>query len=555
MGLITEAIQPRAYELIRDRIAAIVADELFQQAAINYDSELDASIFLERSTPFNQSELPAVNIMLADGNYTDESVNAQRGSYSYHIDVYAKASSIPGERGDQASAVRMQRIVGVIHAILSDKHYITLQFARPFIENTRVEGIIMANPKDTKDAANVIMGRITFVVRVPENVQDYPAITLAGYDTQVQIELSAQGFLYSGNNVTPAEPVCAGVDVLINSVDMATASSGSSFDITVVDTNGADPVVSIVGSVVTVLAGAADVTSQFNGVSTGVDTPPGQDISIAVVTSTPALVGTLVTNTSNNKGVLLPNITHTDSDGSPAVRAAQIPMICTPGASRVIAPLRYKLDQSRAVQTNDEYWHKTNGTFDYAYTSGSVTQMLDPTTPDKIFYDDSAVTGITQHLFRFVGHAGGYYQESDATYRDIDGNLSDKATEFTLVSGFYIIDRLTWCGWYGARGGSIALTAGLATYPISRNGFADYWMPPSKYFTGIIRTDVNLPLYNSSRPPFDIQLTLWSCTWDDTSATSAWFYNTGGYIGPAGITGARALSYIRVHIWGTDDSI
>lgn len=255
MGRITQPIQPQAFEIIRDRIFEIIADELYQQAQISYDDELDANVFLERAVPINQSECPAVNIYLTEGNYTSESKNTASGEYVYAVDIYTKAASEAGERGDRISSERMGRIMGAIRAIIMDHNYITLQFARPFIENVRVEGFSIANPSQTRDAANMILGRLMIKVRATQSVQNYPPRTLDGYDTQVQIEESAQGYLYSGNNVIPAEPVCPGVSLLVNTVDFADVNSGATFEITVVDTLGNDPVISLSGSTITV-AGA-----------------------------------------------------------------------------------------------------------------------------------------------------------------------------------------------------------------------------------------------------------------------------------------------------------
>lgn len=323
MGRITEPIQPQAFEIIRDRIFEIIADELYQQAAINYDDELDANVYLERAVPVNQSECPAVNIYLTQGSYLDESKNTARGEYTYAVDIYTKASSVAGTRGDLIASERMGRIMGAIRAIIMDHNYITLQFARPFIENVRVEGFSIANPSETKDAANMILGRLLIKVRATQSVQNYPPTTLDGYDTQVQISESAQGYLYSGNNVTPAEPVCPGVSLLVNTVSFADVSSGATFNITVVDTNGDNPVVSISGSTVTVAAaGGDDVTTTFNGVATGVDTPAGSNISIAALNSTPALVGTLTTNTATAKGITIGDSNISNSDDSYSVNVA-----------------------------------------------------------------------------------------------------------------------------------------------------------------------------------------------------------------------------------------
>lgn len=110
----------------------------------------------------------------------------------------------------------------------------------------------------------------------------------------------------------------------------------------------------------------ADVTTDLNGTPTNVDTAAGQNISIEVVQqSDGSPVGTLTTNTANTKRIevvvstcadatvensdlsysntvasggtlVLPDVTNTDTDGSPVVTPAQTPFVCsTPDPSGV----------------------------------------------------------------------------------------------------------------------------------------------------------------------------------------------------------------------------
>lgn len=265
--------------------------------------------------------------------------------------------------------------------------------------------------------------------------------------------------------------------------------------------------------------------------------------------------GSLDIDVASGGSLVLNDVNHTQTDGSTESLPMGTALVCDPPGPGAIAPIRPKLYQTQSWMNYDEKWHIDNGTFDYVYTSTDIVQMIDPVTPDKVFHDDSSVTGISQHLFRFIGAAGGYYDESDGTYRDIDGNLSTRDTEFLLSGSYYIIDRLTWCGYRGTRGGSASLSAHLSIAPFTFSGFNDFYIPPIWYLKSLIRTDINLQLYLSDRPPFDIQLTLWSCTLGYTGTSSAWFFGTNGYTQPVANTGARAGNYIRVHNWGTDDSI
>ena len=88
----------------------------------------------------------------------------------------------------------------MIDAILSDHQYNTLGFAAPFISNTHVDTLVIAEPKRTDDGSHVMMGRITFVVRVPENVEKLTGKLIDGYDTVIKIDTSAKGYKIIGEN-------------------------------------------------------------------------------------------------------------------------------------------------------------------------------------------------------------------------------------------------------------------------------------------------------------------------------------------------------------------
>lgn len=219
MSIIIGAISPRAYELIRDRIGSILADELPNQSALNGgDPNLNPKVFIERFVPPSDEEMPMVNVECAKGDYGLITAISQDGTYQYHIDVHTKSKTSATDRGDSMSAVLCQRLVGVIHAILSDAKYRTLGFAKPFIEHVEVTDIQFAAPVNGKDASSVMMGRLTFTVRVPENVEAYVPTLIDGYDTTVELGNTNDGYVFSGNNAPIPPPTC----------DPATITDGAS---------------------------------------------------------------------------------------------------------------------------------------------------------------------------------------------------------------------------------------------------------------------------------------------------------------------------------------
>lgn len=93
----------------------------------------------------------------------------------------------------------------------------------------------------------------------------------------------------------------------------------------------------------------------------------------------------------------------------------------------------------------DAAWREANGEIP-TLTANQFTQQLGAT-PWEIKYDDSDVTGITEHLFRLVGINGGYVivdtDDTTKLYFDKDGVASNENDVFGKDGDHLMIDRLT----------------------------------------------------------------------------------------------------------------
>lgn len=238
MGVIDQPIQKQAFEYIRDQIAYILADELYQQSALQYDDEIISKVYRERFVPLNATESPCVNICFDRTNYSGEARSDQDGICRYTIDCYYTARAMSGYRADQLSKFRVHKMIGIIRAILMDRRYVTLGFAKPFISNRRVVDLIVSDPVDTKDMSSTSMARIIFEVRVLEQSLDIQPISDFTFQTQVLLGDTDLGYVYDGDPSVNPGPLCSPVSVLINSVQLADIDSGGSFNVTIVDSNG-----------------------------------------------------------------------------------------------------------------------------------------------------------------------------------------------------------------------------------------------------------------------------------------------------------------------------
>ncbi len=200
MSKILLEIPPQGFELIRDRVGEILADEIAAQFVIHGDPERNAKVFVERITPIDKTELPLINVLYSRSGYDNNSAINSDGKNTYNIDVYTSAKTKIAKKGGAESMTRLGRILGIIRAILESPFYLTLGFATPFIMRTEVTGIEIQDPRDNQDAANIVMGRLIFVVDASEDVEQIQPVTAEGYDTQVKLHETEKGFVYVTDN-------------------------------------------------------------------------------------------------------------------------------------------------------------------------------------------------------------------------------------------------------------------------------------------------------------------------------------------------------------------
>lgn len=195
MSVIDAIIGDQSFEIVRDRIGAILADELDMQSQLTYNPLFDATVYLERFARFNNSELPAVNISIARGSLDNHDQESTDNTVLIYIECYAKAKKSSGVDGDTESAKRMQKLVGTCRAILEDSRYKTLGFMPPFVMNRHCVEMLFNVPV-TEDAESTCMGRLVLSVRIPEgNGLSQPRL-MNGYQTTVKISTTEEGYLY-----------------------------------------------------------------------------------------------------------------------------------------------------------------------------------------------------------------------------------------------------------------------------------------------------------------------------------------------------------------------
>lgn len=197
MALINGVIPRQNFELVRDKIGEILATEFAAQFALTANEELNATVHVERIVPFDHSELPCINVLLSRGDFENMTAKKSDGTYQFNIDVYAKSKSSQNQAADVRASFIMQKMVGMAMAILENPRYRTLSFAAPSIAHTQVSNISIIDPTNNQDAESAMMGRLTFQVRINENVELLTANTIAGYVTNVRLDETDKGYVFT----------------------------------------------------------------------------------------------------------------------------------------------------------------------------------------------------------------------------------------------------------------------------------------------------------------------------------------------------------------------
>ncbi len=198
MAKILLPIPPRAFELIRDRILEILIEEIVHQQEITYDST-SIDFMLERGANISHEEMPAINVTLGKGDFSNKNTITTDGQYIYNVDVHVAADATPVyEDSDSLASLNMQRLLGKCMAILQNPDYKTLGFVPGFIGGVSAVDLNIA-AAGKQDAKSTAMGRLQITVKANEVTELNTPSLVAGYETIVKISDSNKGYKYTSN--------------------------------------------------------------------------------------------------------------------------------------------------------------------------------------------------------------------------------------------------------------------------------------------------------------------------------------------------------------------
>ena len=197
--MIAHVIQPRSFELILARICTILAGEFSSQFLLGGDYDLeDVKVYMERMSPFNVSELPAINVRMERGDWSGHHQGHSDGVYRFAIECNTRGRQDGQQRGDERSKMLVQKIMGLAWAILKDPIYNTLSFPKgQMFGHTHCEMVVFSEPT-SQDLEYATMAQLSFVVKAAESTQYIGADTQAVMgDTTVKLFDTERGYYWS----------------------------------------------------------------------------------------------------------------------------------------------------------------------------------------------------------------------------------------------------------------------------------------------------------------------------------------------------------------------
>lgn len=200
MALITTPIGEQGYEKVRDAIGAILLLELTNQKTLQgFDEEI--KIYRERLTPMQSDDNLYLNVLLDNAQYSNKTPADSQGLTLYNIDAYGTGITNGSVTGDLDSATRIHKFLGMCRYILDSTHYNRLGLPLGLISGVAVQSINMLDaPIHEGDSDYTRFGRLTVAVRICENQALWDSVELLGNDTQVKLDETDRGFVYTLNN-------------------------------------------------------------------------------------------------------------------------------------------------------------------------------------------------------------------------------------------------------------------------------------------------------------------------------------------------------------------
>jgi hypothetical protein len=158
---------------------------------------IGAKLFVNRENTVDKSELPVINIITPEINYSDENTAfTSVGDNKYYIEIYTGVESNETESGDVASSRLLERIVGMIRSILMNNQWQSLDFSERFIKRRWVASYTRTRPRIAADAENIISGVIEIHYEAEETTELTTGVVERLLTTVVKLSNTEKGYQF-----------------------------------------------------------------------------------------------------------------------------------------------------------------------------------------------------------------------------------------------------------------------------------------------------------------------------------------------------------------------
>ena len=196
MSKINVPIPQQNFELVRDKIAQILALEFGNQYTLTGNELMNLNVWVERFIAFDKVELPAINVVFDQTNYNHNDANTSAGDNRYNIFVINRASHTASQRGDTRATQELNRIMGIARYIIMHPAYHTLDFAPGFIFGRNVDMMRAIEPTDQGDGTQTIAAQMSATVRMNEHNGAIAPVSGEIVSTSVKLAETDKGYYY-----------------------------------------------------------------------------------------------------------------------------------------------------------------------------------------------------------------------------------------------------------------------------------------------------------------------------------------------------------------------
>lgn len=193
---LTEQIPPQTIDLIRSKVISILNEELANQYTTFSDEDYLLTTYLERFTPFNQNEYPALNLRFVRSELKSQDATGSIYTNTFWVELYVSNPSTDDDGGDKIGAIQLTKILGACRHILKSSQYTRLGFTTPLIGNVSPRTLETSDLRDNMDAMMCMYGRFVLEIEACENVELITPNMIEEHEATVRLYETNKGYTW-----------------------------------------------------------------------------------------------------------------------------------------------------------------------------------------------------------------------------------------------------------------------------------------------------------------------------------------------------------------------